>query len=75
MCPEYDTKTANREDKYLEIWGMSTPSLQSHPCPLGPRVVVPIRVLSMGQIETFTYLLYLKPFNYVQTNMLWLILE
>ena len=36
----------------LELWGMqSTPSLPSVPDPLWPRVVVPNRVLSMGQIE------------------------
>ena len=31
------------------------------------RVAVPIKVLSVGQIEIFNHLLYLKPFNYVQT--------
>ena len=38
----------------LEIWGMwSTPSLPLLPGPLWPGVVVPDRVLSMGQIEPF----------------------
>ena len=36
----------------LELWGMqSTPPLPSLPGPLWPGVVVPDRVLSMGQIE------------------------
>ena len=36
----------------LEFWGMwSTPSLPLLPGPLWPGVVVPDRVLSMGQIE------------------------
>ena len=36
----------------LELWGMrSTPSLPSFPGPLWPGVVVPDRILSMGQIE------------------------
>ena len=36
----------------LEFWGMqSTPSLPSHPGPICPRVVIPDRVLSMGQTE------------------------
>ena len=35
----------------LELWGIrSTPSLLSLPGPLWPGVVVPGRVLSMGQI-------------------------
>ena len=38
----------------LELWGMwSTLSLPSLPGPLWPRVVVPDRILSMGQIELF----------------------
>ena len=32
------------------------------------RVIVPFRVSSIGQIEICTHLLYLKPFNCVQTN-------
>ena len=36
----------------LKRWGMgSTPLLPSLPGPLGPGVVEPDRVLSMGQIE------------------------
>ena len=38
----------------LEFWGMqSTPLLSLLPGPLWPRVVVPERVLFMGQIELF----------------------
>ena len=38
----------------LEHWGMRyTPSFESLPDPLGPLVVAPDRVLSMGQIEQF----------------------
>ena len=33
-------------------------------------VIVPIRVLSMGQIELFNHLLFLKPFNCVLKNEL-----
>ena len=43
----------------------STPSL--FPGSLCPRVVIPVRVPSMGQIEVFKHLLYLKPFNCMQT--------
>ena len=36
----------------LELWGMwSTPSLSSLPGSLWPGVIIPYRVLSMGQIE------------------------
>ena len=39
------------------------------PGPLWSEVVVPVRVWSMGQIELFiNHLLYLKSFNWVQTN-------
>ena len=36
------------------------PSLLLLPGPLWPGVVVPVRVASMGQIELFNHLLYLK---------------
>ena len=53
LCPRYDTKQSDGEvPVMLELWGMqSTPSLPSLPDPLWPGVVVPDRVLSMGQIE------------------------
>ena len=35
--------------------------------PLWPGVVIPVRVSSLGQIELFNPLLYLKLFNSVQT--------
>ena len=51
-CSEYDTKqSAGEASVKLELWGMqSNPSLPSLPGPLWPRVVVPDKVLSMGQI-------------------------
>ena len=51
--PKYDTKKSDGEvPVILELWEMqSTPSLPSIPGPLRPRVVVPNRVLCMGQIE------------------------
>ena len=52
-CPDYDIKQCDGElPVTLELWGMlSTPSLPSLPGSLWPGVVVPDRVLSMGQIE------------------------
>ena len=52
-CSGYDTKQSNGEvPVMMELWGMwSTSSLPSLPGPLWPQVVVPNRVLSMGQIE------------------------
>ena len=32
-----------------------------------------VEPISMAQIEIFNHLLYLKPFNYMQTNEFWLI--
>ena len=45
----------------------STPSLPLHTGPLWSRAVVPVWVLSIGQIEVFNPLLYLKPFNCTRT--------
>ena len=45
-----------------------TPSLPLLPDPLEPGVVVLVRISSMDQIELFNHLLYLIPFNCVQTN-------
>ena len=51
-CPAYDTKSDSGASIMLDLWGMlSTSSLPSHPGQLWPIVVVPDRVLSMGQIE------------------------
>ena len=45
---------------------MGTPSLQLFSGPLWPGEVVPFKVHSLGQIELFNHLLYLKQFNSVQ---------
>ena len=54
-CPGFDIKQSDDEAPVmLDLWGMqSNPSLPSLLFPLGPRVVAPDRVLSMGQIELF----------------------
>ena len=50
---------SNGEVLVLQLWGISMPLF---PGPLWSRVVVPVRVPFMGQIELFNNLLYLKPF-------------
>ena len=52
-CPVYNTKLSDGGFPImLEFWGMwSTPSLLLLPGPHWPGVVVPHRILSMGQIE------------------------
>ena len=52
-CPEYDTKQSDSEALVmLKLWWMwSTPLLLPFPGLLWPRVVIPDKVLSMGQIE------------------------
>ena len=59
--PVYDTKQSDCEvPVMLELWGMqTTPSLPSLPGPFWPEVVVPDRVLSIGQIE-LNYILILN---------------
>ena len=60
-CPGYNIKQSDREAPTLETWRMwSTPSLPMLPGSLWPGVLAPDRVLSMGQIELFNHLLYLK---------------
>ena len=56
-CPIYNTKQSNGETPVmLEHWGMpSIPSLPSLPGPLGPGVIRPDRVFSIGQIELFDF--------------------
>ena len=55
-CPGYDIKPSDCKTKVLEIWGIqSTPSLPLLPGPFWPGVVVPDRVLSMGQ-NTINYM-------------------
>ena len=54
MCPRYDTKQSNDEFPVLEHWGIwSTYSLPLLPGPLGLQMILPDRVLSLGQIELF----------------------
>ena len=68
-CSEYDTKQSDGQAPVLELWRMwSTPSLPLFSGPLWPGVVALVCVLSMDQIELFNLLLYLKPFNCMQTN-------
>ena len=59
--PGYDIKQSDGEAPVmLELWGMlGTPLLQSHPGPLGPGVVAPDRILSIGQRE-LNYVLILN---------------
>ena len=55
-CPGYDIKQSDGEDPVMrELWKMQSipPSLLLLPGPLGPGLVAPDRVLSMGQIELF----------------------
>ena len=55
----------------------STPSLLLLASPLCPGVVIPVRVLSVSQIELLNRLemiiiiSYLKPYNYVQIICIW----
>ena len=50
----YDTKQPDSEALVLKLWGMwSTLSLPLLPGPLWPRVVIPVGVILMGQIELF----------------------
>ena len=60
----YDTKQSDREvPVMLGFWGMrSTLSLPPLPDPLSPGVVVPDRVLSMGQIELNSVLMLIWSF-------------
>ena len=46
----------------------STPSLPLLSSLVGPSVVVLVRITSIRQVELFNQLLYLKPFNCMQTN-------
>ena len=50
-----------------------TPSLLLFQGPLWSGGIVPISVTSICQMELFNHVLYLKPFNSVQTNDLYLI--
>ena len=73
-CKGYETEPSDGKALVMELWGIwSTLSLPLLLGPLWPGVVVPVRVLSMGQIELFNNLLYLKPLKCMQTNKLWII--
>ena len=69
ICSGYDSKQSDGESPVLGFWWMWNPL--SMPLQLGlpwPGAVVFVRVLSIVQIKLFKHLLYLKPFNCVQTN-------
>ena len=64
-CRRYDTKLSDGNVLLLEprvLW--NTPLLPL----LLPRLVVPVWVLSMDQMEIFDHLLYFEAFNLVQTK-------
>ena len=57
-CPDMTLNHLEVQAPVLELWGMwSTSSFPLLSGSLKPRVVVPIRVPSMGQIELFNHLL------------------
>ena len=62
-CLGYDTIPSKDDGPVLELSETQSTSLLLLPGPLWPRVVVPVRVPSMSQIELFKTLLYLEPFN------------
>ena len=60
-CPGHDIKLPNGKAPFLELWGMcSTPSLPLFLGSLWPRVVIPVRVPSMDQIELLNHLTVCK---------------
>ena len=68
-CPRYDIKPSYSEVPILELWRIcNTPSLPLLPVLLWPKVVVPVRVPLMVQMEICNHFLNLKPFNCVHTN-------
>ena len=68
VCFRYYTKTASDgEAPVLKLWKTWTvPSLPLFPGPHETRIVVPIIISSIGQIEIFNTFLGLEPFNCVQ---------
>ena len=53
-CPEYDSKPSDGGASVLELWGIqNTPSLRLLSGPFWHRALIPVRVLSMGQLELF----------------------
>ena len=72
-CPKFDTKWSYNEAQVMEFWGMwSNPSLPLLLVPLWTGVVVHVRFLSRIKTWLFNHLLYLQPFNCVQTNDWWI---
>ena len=68
-CPGCNTNASDGEAQVLELWGMwITPSLALLPGPLWLRVVVPVRVPSMDQIELFNHLTVWKQMTDVKLN-------
>ena len=63
-CPGYDTKQTDGETSVLlRLWGMqSTPSLPLLLGPLWSEVIVPEKVLSMGQIITLNWIIWKEQF-------------
>ena len=61
--PGYEPKPSDGEASVLELCATQLIS-----GPLKPKLVVSVGVPSMGQIELFNHLLYVKPFNYAQIN-------
>ena len=60
----------------MELWGMrSTPSLPSLPGRLGPGMLAPERVLSIGQTELFDHLIGRKQMTDVYLNYYMAIFE
>ena len=58
------TLNSDGEVPVLGLWGMwSIPSLPVLSGSLWPRVIISVRVPSMGQIKLSNHLLYLKSFN------------
>ena len=71
-CPRYDTNQSDDEAPImLNLWEVqSAPSLPSLPGPLWLAVVVPERVLFMGQIELFDIKTIFKQMTYAKLNCL-----
>ena len=68
-CRGYDTKPSHDEAFVLELWGIwSTSSLPLLLVPLWPEI--PVKVLSIGQIQLFNHLLYLKPFDCAKKRLM-----
>ena len=68
-CPGYATKPSDGEAPVLECWGMwSTLSLLLIQGPFRLKVVVLVRVSSIGQIELFNHLAVCKQMTNLKLN-------